>query len=197
MKRGSNMVTIKIILGSTRPRRFGIQPANWLMEQAKHIKNARFELIDLAEVNLPLLDEPVPAGQRKYSKAHTKNWSQIIDEADGFVFITPEYNFSTSAALKNAIDFVWQEWNYKPLAFVSYGGAAGGARAVEHLRGIAGQLHMFDLREQIVLSNYFQNLDDKGQYQFSDDQAKAAKNMLEKLTFWAEKMQPARAELQS
>lgn len=191
------MVTIKIILGSTRPGRFGIQPATWLMEQTKQIKNARFELIDLAEVNLPLLDEPNSPAQRNYTKAHTKQWSEVINAADGFLFITPEYNFSTSAALKNAIDFVWQEWNYKPVAFLSYGGQAGGARAVEHLRGIAAQLHMFDLREQLVLSNYWANLDDAGQYQFSDSQAAEAKNMLEKLTFWSKKMQPARLELQS
>lgn len=189
------MLVIKVILGSTRPERFGIQPAKWLMEQAKSIEGAQFELVDLAEVNLPLLDEPLPPSRHQYSKQHTKAWSEVIDGADGFVLVTAEYNHSIPAALKNAIDFVWREWNYKPVSFVSYGSAAGGARAVEHLRGVAAELKMFDLREQILLPNFYHNLDEHGQYKFDGHQAESAKAMLEQLVFWADKMKPARQQL--
>lgn len=190
------MVTIKIIVGSTRPGRFGIQPAEWLLAQAKGIDGVEFELVDLAEVNLPLLDEPRQASDRVYTHEHTKQWSALIDEADGFVFVTPEYNHSMPAALKNAIDFLYYEWHYKPLCFLGYGGPAGGTRAVEHLRALASTLNMYDLREQLLLHVYSKNLDENGRYQFTGQQATAGKTMLTQLVFWAKKMQPARAELQ-
>jgi NAD(P)H-dependent FMN reductase len=189
------MVKIKVILGSTRPGRFGPQPAAWLMEQTKDIEGATFELVDLADINLPLLDEPVPPSMHQYSKDHTEKWSEIVAEADGFVFVTAEYNHGVPAALKNALDFLFEEWNYKPVTYVSYGSLAGGARAVEHLRGIAAEQHMYDLREQVMLPEYYTNLDDKGNYKFTEAQAGLAKAMLDKLVFWATRMQPARAEL--
>jgi NAD(P)H-dependent FMN reductase len=189
------MVAIKIIVGSTRPSRFGIQPAQWLLDQSKQVKNAEFDLVDLAEINLPLLDEPHQASERTYTREHTKNWAAVIDGADGFVFVTPEYNHSMPAALKNAIDFLYYEWHHKPLCFLAYGGPAGGTRAVEHLRAMASTLSMYDLREQLLLNSYSKNLDENGRYQFSDQQAKTAGTMLKQLAFWAEKMRTARDEL--
>jgi NAD(P)H-dependent FMN reductase len=184
------MVNIGIIAGSTRPGRFGIQPATWLYELAQQRNDANFELVDLEEVNLPLLDEPMPPAMRQYEHVHTKRWAERIDRLDGFVFVTPESNHSIPGALKNAIDYLFYEWHYKPASFVSYGSAAGGARAVEHLRGVMGEIKVYDLREQLLLSNYWGQLDDNGQYQFSDKEGEQASAILDELVVWAEQMQP-------
>jgi NAD(P)H-dependent FMN reductase len=189
------MVKIKVIIGSTRPTRFGIQPAHWLMELAKQYKDAEFELLDLAEVNLPFLDEPQSALTGVYEHEHTKRWSAMIAEADGFVLVTPEYNHGVSAPLKNALDYLYAEWNHKPVSFVSYGAQAGGARSVEHLRGAAGQLKMYDLSEHVIIPMYFAQLDQAGKWTANEAQVGMAHGMLKSLTFWAEKMKTARAEL--
>ncbi|MBI2595948.1 NAD(P)H-dependent oxidoreductase [Candidatus Daviesbacteria bacterium] len=190
------MIRIKILTGSVRPGRFNIQPANWIWELAKKRTDIKAELLDLQEVNLPFLDESVPPSQRQYSKEHTKKWSKIINEADGFIFVTPEYNHGVSPVLKNAVDYLFYEWHYKPVSFVSYGSLAGGSRAVEHWRGIAAEIKMYDLREQIMLPNYWENLDENGKYQFNDAHEKSASAMLDTLIFWAKKMKEARKELQ-
>jgi len=145
------MTRIGIIVGSTRPGRNGEAVAKWVFELSKKRNDAEFELVDIADFNLPLLDEPYPAMMVQYTKDHTKAWSAKIDSFDGFVFVTPEYNHSTSGALKNALDFISVEWNNKAAAFVGYG-SAGGVRAVEHLRLIAGELQMADVRAQVMLS---------------------------------------------
>lgn len=186
---------IKIITGSTRPGRFNTQPAQWIYEIAKKRDDMTVEFIDLAEVNLPLLDEPVPPSVHKYSKDHTKKWSETINSGDGFIFVTPEYNHSYSPVLKNAIDFLFQEWHYKPLSFVSYG-TVGGARAVEHLRGVAGEIKMYDLREGVMFPEPWLNKDDKGNYQFNENHEKSASTMLNALVFWAKNMKEGREELQ-
>ena len=117
------MLRIAIILGSTRPGRKGKPVARWVHDQARQRNDAEYELVDIAEFDLPLLDEPIPPSQNKYSKDHTKRWAAKIATFDGFVFVTPEYNHGTSAALKNAIDYLYKEWNDKAAAFVSYGSA--------------------------------------------------------------------------
>lgn len=189
------MVKIAIIIGSTRPGRFGAQPAEWLKTFADNRGDAEYELIDLAEINLPLLDEPAPPMMKQYANDHTKAWSETVAAYDGYVFVTPEYNHSVPAALKNAIDYVYYEWNYKPVSFVSYGSAAGGARAVEHLRAISAEMKMFDIREQVMLHNYWSDLNDKGEYQFGEEQEKAASAMLDQLVVWSEAMKPTRDTL--
>jgi NAD(P)H-dependent FMN reductase len=145
------MTRIGIIIGSTRPGRNGEAVAKWVYELSKKRNDAEFELVDIADYNLPLLDEPYPAIMHNYTKDHTKAWSAKIAELDGFIFVTPEYNHSTSGALKNAFDYLSVEWNNKAAGFVSYG-SAGGVRAVEHLRLIAGELQMADVRAQVILS---------------------------------------------
>ncbi|MEP6478199.1 MAG: NAD(P)H-dependent oxidoreductase [Rhodoglobus sp.] len=142
---------IGIILGSTRPGRKGIQVAEWVLEQASKRKDADYELLDLADFNLPHLDEAMPPSMKQYANDHTHAWSAKIAEFDGFVFVTPEYNHSTSGALKNAIDFLYTEWNNKASGFVSYG-VHGGTRAVEHLRLIVGELQIADVRSQVAIS---------------------------------------------
>lgn len=189
------MLQIKIVMGSSRPGRFNPQPAHWIYEIAKQRDDIVVELIDVAALELPFLDEPVPPSRHQYTKEHTKRWSAQIEAADGFIFVTPEYNHSIPPVLKNAVDYLYQEWNYKPISFLSYGSLAGGARSVEHWRGIAGELKMYDLREQLLLPAYYENLDEQGHYKFTDRHVEAAKGMLDDLVFWAGVMQEARQKL--
>lgn len=191
------MLKIKVILGSTRPGRFGIQPAVWITKLgATYGEQATFELVDLKEVDLPMLDTPVPPSMVPSNQnSHQEAWAKIIGEADGFVFVTSEYNHSFPASLKNAIDFVAHEWAHKPLAFVSYGADAGGMRAIEHLRDVAGWLKMYDLSYFVSFPNYFAGLNDKGEFQFTAEHEQKAHSMLKELVFWAEQMKESRAKL--
>jgi NAD(P)H-dependent FMN reductase len=145
------MTRIGIILGSTRPGRNGEQVAKWVYEVASKRTDAEFELVDLLDYKLPHLDEAIPPSAGQYTQPHTLAWAEKIASFDGFIIVTPEYNHSTSGALKNAIDYLYKEWNNKAVGFVSYG-SVGGARAVEHLRLMAGELQMADVRAQLPLS---------------------------------------------
>lgn len=147
------MLRVGIIVGSTRPGRKAAAVAKWVHEILKSRKDAEFEIVDIEDYKLPLLDEPVPPLMRQYSKAHTKTWSAKIDSFDAYIFVTPEYNHATSAVLKNAIDFLFHEWNNKAAGFVGYGGA-GGVRAVENLRLVMGEIKVADVRAQVTLSLY-------------------------------------------
>lgn len=147
------MIKIAIIIGSTRPGRNGESVSRWVYQIAQQRNDAEFELVDIKDFNLPLLDELEPPSMGEYSKAHTKAWAAKIDTFDAFVFVTPEYNHATSGALKNAIDFLYREWNNKAAGFVGYGGA-GGTRAVENLRLVMGELQIADVRSQVALSLY-------------------------------------------
>ncbi|MFI5911058.1 NADPH-dependent FMN reductase [Dactylosporangium sp. NPDC051541] len=145
------MTKVGIILGSTRPGRNGEAVAKWVHDIASKRTDAEFELVDLLDYKLPHLDEAAPPSFGQYANDHTKQWSAKIAEFDAYIFVTPEYNHSTSGALKNAIDFLYAEWNNKAAGFVSYG-SAGGTRAVEHLRLIAAELQIADVRAQVALS---------------------------------------------
>jgi len=145
------MIKIGIVIGSTRPGRNAEQVAHWVLENAKKRGDAEYELVDLKDYNLPLLDEPVPPSLGKYSKPHTKSWAQKVASLDAFVFVAPEYNHGMTAALKNAIDFVYAEWNNKAAGFVSFG-SAGGARAVEQLRTVMGEVQVADVRQQVLFN---------------------------------------------
>ena len=149
----ADMLRVAIIVGSTRPGRKGEAVARWVHEIAASRGDAEFELVDIKDYDLPLLDEPLSAIFGRYSKDHTKAWSAKIASFDAFVFVTPEYNHATSGALKNAIDYLYKEWNNKAAGFVGYGGA-GGTRAVEHLRLVMGELMVADVRAQVALSLY-------------------------------------------
>jgi NAD(P)H-dependent FMN reductase len=146
-------LNIAVILGSTRPGRKGKSVADWVMAKAADRTAARYDLVDLADHPLPHIDEPLPPSLGQYAGEHTKEWAQKIGSYDGFVFVTPEYNHSTSGVLKNAIDYLYAEWNNKAAAFVSYG-ALGGARAIEHLRGIASELQIAHVRRQLSFSMF-------------------------------------------
>lgn len=149
---------IGIIVGSTRPGRVAEQVARWVLEQARSRTEADFEIVDIAAFHLPLLDEPIPASMGRYSKDHTKRWAEKVASLDGYIFITPEYNHGLTGALKNAIDFVWAEWNNKAAGIVSYG-SAGGVRAAESLRLVLAEVKIADVRSQafFYLSTDFEN----------------------------------------
>ncbi|HEY1044318.1 MAG TPA: NAD(P)H-dependent oxidoreductase [Telluria sp.] len=184
------MIKIGVIVGSTRPGRKALDVANWVIEIAKLRGDAGFELVDIADYNLPLLDEPVPPSQGKYSKEHTKRWAAKIAEFDGFVFVTPEYNHGTSAALKNAIDFLYAEWNNKAAGFVSYG-SANGVRAVEVLRLVMGELQVADVRAQVMLS-LFSDFENYTTFKPADRHNQAVETMLDQLVAWSRALQPLR-----
>jgi NAD(P)H-dependent FMN reductase len=147
------MLKIAIIIGSTRPGRNGEAVAKWVDEIAQKRTDAEFELVDIQDFDLPLLDEPMPPIMGQYSKPHTEAWAAKIGSFDGYVFVTPEYNHGISGALKNAIDFLFGEWNNKAAGFVSYGGA-GGARAVEQLRLVLAEVQMATVRNQVLFSMF-------------------------------------------
>ena len=180
---------IAVILGSTRPGRNGEAVAQWVLGQANG-RDASYELIDLADFPLPHLDEAVPPAMGMYAGEHTKAWAATISQYDGFVFVTPEYNRSTSGVLKNAIDYLYAEWNNKAAAFVSYG-TLGGARAIEHLRGIVSELQIADVRQQLSFS---MSTDFEGFTTFAPgpQHADSAQVLFQQLESWAGALKPLR-----
>jgi len=147
-----SQVRIAIVLGSTRPGRRGEAVARWVLEQATARGDAHYELLDLADFALPHLDEPMPPSMGQYEFAHTKKWSDAVDDFDGYVFVSPEYNRAPSGVLKNALDYLYTEWNDKAAGIVSYGVAASGLRAAEALRLILGELQIADVRQAVGIS---------------------------------------------
>ncbi len=147
----SDRPLLQVIAGSTRPGRAGIAVARWISEHAEKQGTFRVELVDLAEVGLPLLDEPHHPRLRRYVHHHTRTWSATIDRADAFVFVVPEYNHGVNAATKNALDYLVHEWAHKPAGLVGYGGVAGGARAVHSLKPTFSILKMFPMGESVTV----------------------------------------------
>jgi len=177
------MIRIGIIIGSTRPGRNGEEVANWVFEIAKKHGNAEYELVDIADFNLPVYDEPIPPSMGDYSKPHTKAWSAKIASFDGFVFVTPEYNRATSGALKNAIDFLYKEWNNKAAGFVGYGSFLG-SRAVENLRLIMGELQIADVRAQVGLS-LFTDFENFSVFKPGAHHEQSVNTMLDQVVTWS------------
>ena len=184
------MIKIQIILGSTRPGRIGEAVSKWVYKTANQRDDFEVELIDVADFELPLLDEPVPAMMRQYTKAHTKKWSEKIEEADGYIFVAAEYNHSVAGGLKNAIDYLNHEWRDKSVGFVSYG-SNGGSRAVEHLRGVAGELHLADVREQLLLylDRDFENY---SAFKPTENHEEQLNKVFDQVVRWAKAMQSVR-----
>lgn len=184
------MTRIAIIIGSTRPNRVGRQVGDWVNENAQKHAGAEFELIDLLDQNLPLLDEPNPPMMGQYEKDHTKAWSEKIASYDGFIFVTPEYNHSVPGALKNAVDYLYAEWNNKAIGFVSYG-SAGGTRAVEAWRLIAAELQMADVRAQVFLP-FGTDFDGMDTFAPSAEATEALTPLFEQVIAWAGALKPLR-----
>ncbi|MEU1081704.1 NAD(P)H-dependent oxidoreductase [Streptomyces sp. NPDC005908] len=185
------MTKIGIILGSTRPGRNGEAVARWVLDVATKRGDAEYELVDLLDYKLPHLDEALPPSMGQYSQPHTQEWARKIASFDGFIMVTPEYNHSTSGVLKNAIDYLFAEWNNKAVGFVSYG-AMGGARAVEHLRLVAGELQMADVRAQVGLS-LFHDFENFSVLKPGDHQVDALGATLDQVLAWSKALAPLRA----
>ncbi|MBI0377829.1 NAD(P)H-dependent oxidoreductase [Streptomyces albiflaviniger] len=185
------MPKIAIILGSTRPGRNGAAVAQWVFDIARRRTDAEYELVDIDDYRLPLLDEAVPPSLGQYSQPHTRTWAEKIASFDGYVFITPEYNHSTSGALKNAIDFLYAEWNNKAAGFVGYG-SAGGTRAVEHLRLVMAELQVADVRAQVALS-LFTDFENFSTFTPAEHQTEAVNTMLDQVVSWSTALATVRA----
>jgi NAD(P)H-dependent FMN reductase len=182
---------VGIILGSTRPGRRGEPVAKWVYDLAAKREDAEFELVDIAEYALPHLDEPLPPSVARYENDHTKRWSEKIASFDAYVFVTPEYNHSTSGALKNAIDYLYREWNNKAAGFVSYGGGSAGTRAVEHLRLIMGELQIADVRAQVAVS-LIHDFENYSIFVPRPEQEQAVATMLDQVVSWGKALQAVR-----
>ena len=162
---------VQLIIGSTRPSRMGKQFADWVIDNLPK-NNIEYELIDLLDFNLPLLDEPIMASQNKYQNKHTKVWSEKIKQADGYIWLTPEYNAGYSAALKNAIDYLYHEWTNKPIMIISYG-AGGGSSASAQLRQVAERLKMQVVKEAPAIKLPYDSIDESGKIVNIDEALKS------------------------
>ncbi|HJU33785.1 MAG TPA: NAD(P)H-dependent oxidoreductase [Nitrososphaera sp.] len=188
------MLNVAIILGSTRPGRNGEAVARWVYDMAKKRSNddTEFEYVDIKDFNLPLLDEPIPPSRGQYTQDHTKAWSTKIDSFDAFIFVTPEYNHGIPGALKNAIDFLYREWNNKAAGFVSYGGA-GGMRSVEHLRLVMAEIQVADVRAQVTLS-LFTDFENFTKFKPASYQEQALNTLIDQVKAWGTALQPLRSK---
>lgn len=186
------MLKIAIVVGSTRPGRKADAVAKWVHEFAKTRTGAEYEVVDVADFKLPLLDEPIPPMMGKYQNPHTQTWSKKIAEFDGYVFVTPEYNHGTSAALKNAIDYLFHEWSNKAAGFVSYGGA-GGARAVEQLRLVLAEVKIATVRAQVMLS-LFNDFENYTNFKPGPHHERAVHAMLDDVEAWSGALKPLRTK---
>lgn len=186
------MLKVGIIIGSTRPGRVGESVAKWVFEYANNRGGAHYELIDILDYNLPLLDEATPPSMGQYENEHTKRWAKKIDEFDAFVFVTPEYNHGTSGALKNALDFLYAEWNNKVVGFVGYG-SAGGVRSVEQLRLICAELQMATVRNQVAL-NLMNDFENFTKFKPQGFQEHKLDGLLDQLIMWGSAFQDIRGE---
>ena len=185
---------VDIIIGSTRPGRNGEAVSRWIYEKAKNRDDAEYELVDIKDYNLPLLDEPIPPSMGRYSNEHTKIWSTKIDSFDAYVFVTPEYNHGIPGALKNAIDFLFKEWNNKVAGFVGYG-SAGGVRAVEQLRLVMAEVKVATVRAQVQLS-LFTDFENFSTFKPHEIHVKSTNNMLDEVISWASAMKTLRTKIE-
>jgi NAD(P)H-dependent FMN reductase len=186
------MIKVGIIIGSTRPGRKAEAVARWVYEIATKHGGAAFEVVDIQDFHLPLLDEPMPPSLGQYSRPHTKAWAAKVASFDAYVFVTPEYNHGPSGALKNAIDYLYAEWNNKAAGFVSYGSAAG-ARAVEQLRLVMGELQVADVRAQVLLS-LFTDFENFTAFHPAPAHEKSVNTMLDQVIAWGSALKTVRAQ---
>ena len=187
------MPKLLILIASTRPGRIGLPVANWFVERAEVHGGFELEVVDLAELNLPLLDEPQHPRLRRYTKDHSHAWSAIVDAADAVVMVTSEYNYGYPAALKNAIDYLHHEWRYKPVGFVSYGGVAAGTRAVQQLKQVVTALAMMPTQAGVNIPFVQQFLGEDGTITGNEVMLEAVPAMLDELMMFQEALAPLRA----
>lgn len=186
------MSKLAIIVASTRPARKGIGVARWFYEFAQSHSDFELDFVDLAEVNLPVYNESAHPRLKQYEHEYTRAWSARIEAADAFVFVTPEYNYSTPPALVNALDYLYQEWNYKAAAFVSYGGQSGGLRAVQVTKQLLTTLKVVPIVEALALPFFNQYLNESGEFNATESHQKSAQELLKELGRWTEALKTLR-----
>ncbi|SCL51663.1 NADPH-dependent FMN reductase [Micromonospora chersina] len=188
------MTTLQIIIASTRPGRLGLPVAEWIHAAAvKHGGFDQVELVDLAEWNLPFMDEPHHPRLRRYEHQHTRDWSATIDRADAFLIVMPEYNYGYTAPLKNAIDYLAHEWAYKPVGLVSYGGVSAGTRAAQMIKQVLTTLKMTPIPEAVHIPFVAQFVDEDGALRPNETMDASAEAMLDELVHWTAALAPLRA----
>lgn len=187
------MPVLQIIIGSTRPGRVGSAVADWIIDRARARGDFEVVVTDLAELNLPIFDEPNHPRFRQYVHQHTKDWSALVEGSDAFIFVTPEYNYGFNAALKNAIDYLHGEWLHKPAGIVSYGGVAAGTRAAQMLKQVLTALKMMPMPEAVNIPFVHSHLDEDGRLKPTEAMEASATAMLDELLRWTESMRSLRA----
>lgn len=187
------MLKLHVIVASTRPGRKGGVVGDWFEKQARSHGKFDVALVDLADVALPMFDEPRHPRLREYEHQHTREWSATVERADAYVFVTPEYNYGSPPSLVNALDFVSREWAYKPAGFVSYGGVSAGTRSVQMTKQIVTALKMVPLTEAVAIPFFSKHIDkESGVFDPGEVQEKASVTMLDELLKWAKALKPMR-----
>ena len=185
---------LQVIICSTRPGRVGPSVARWFDGFAREHDQFEVELVDLADFDLPVYDEPVHPAMQDYKHEHTKKWSRSVQSADAYAFVMPEYTFSPPQALVNALDYVYKEWNYKPCGIVSYGGASGGLRAAQAVKLQITTLKMVPMFEGVMVPMVSKQIDDDGTFHSNELIDKSAKSLLDELLLWARGLKAMREQ---
>lgn len=178
------MYNLKVISSTVRPGRKGPLVAAWITKLAKQNENFNVEFLDLGEINLPMMNEPHHPVMKNYQHEHTKWWSAKIEEADAFIFVTAEYDYNYPAPLRNALEYLSQEWGYKPAAIVSYGGISAGTRAANALKADLSTFRMVPLTESVNFPFFQKYFNGKNEFVANENSYKAAANMLKQLVRW-------------
>ena len=188
------MFKLKIISSTVRPGRKGPLVANWIAEKAKQHGSFEVELLDLGEINLPMMNEPHHPIQKKYTYEHTKNWSAKIEDAEAFIFVTAEYDFHYPAPLRNALEYLYSEWSYKAAGIVSYGGVSAGTRAAKNLMGDLPCFKVVPLADMVNFPFISKLINEQGEFKPEEISAKAATTMLNELARWTKGMKAIRED---
>jgi len=184
---------LQVIIGSTRPGRVGSAVADWIIDRARSSDDFDVEVTDLAELNLPIFDEPNHPRLRQYVNQHTRDWSAVVDRSDAFIFVIPEYNYGINAATKNAIDYLHHEWHNKPAGIVSYGGVAAGTRAAQMLKQVMSALKLVPVTDSVNIPFVAEKLDGEGRLKPNEIMEQAAAAMLTELARWSQALRTLRA----
>jgi NAD(P)H-dependent FMN reductase len=187
------MPTLHVVIASTRPGRVGLPVGQWFAQAAREHGAFDVEIVDLAELSLPFMDEPNHPRLRRYTKQHTRDWSAKVAAADAFAFVMPEYNYGFTAPLKNAIDYLHHEWHYKPVGLVSYGGISAGLRAAQMIKQVVTTVKMFPLPEGVSIPFVAQFIDDEAVLRPNESMERAATAMLDELASLEATLRPLRA----
>lgn len=185
---------LKIIIGSTRPGRVGPTISKWVETAALEHRHFDVDVVDLVDLGLPLLDEAGHPMAQKYAHQHTVRWSKIVEDADAFIFVTPEYDYFAPASLVNAVQILMREWGYKPAGIVRYGGISGGLRAAQTLRQLLSNVNVHAIPQVVPVPMFPQFLGEDGVFRGNDLANEGLSKQLDELHKWAAALKALRAE---